>query len=264
MNETQSPNKLLRLINNLYSERNNKAFRETTEAKLIDKMDKPNKQELLLKDIGVERKNKSRFELKTSSGYRLDEVVSALQKSIRRCQEKQTLFWGLELWQSGFWKYLLRRLKTISAEDIGLANVEALIMINVFYTSCILEEQDYIKTGKNKKYGPYKPEELQVTEILMYFARAKKSRIVDYVCSVVDFMFKKGEKLEVPLVARDMHTKAGKARMPSGRERNIEFYKNGAEIVNKAKIDGDDEYRKQCYRGNNLSELIDELNPDNY
>lgn len=225
-------------------------------------MNKPNKQIPLLKEI--DEKKKPGLELKTSKGYRLDEVVSALQKSIRRGQEKQVLFWGLELWESGFWKYLLRRLKTISAEDIGLANVEALMMINIFYTACILEEQDYIKTGKNKKYGPYKPEELQMTEILMFFARSKKSRIVDYACSVIDFMFKRGEKMEIPPEARDMHTKAGKDRMTTEKERNIEFYKNGARINNKAKIEGDDEYRKQCYKDYGLLELIEKLKSDDY
>lgn len=223
------------------------------------------KQQKIPIEIEEQKLEKSQgFELKTKNGYKLDEVVSALQKAIRRDQERQVLFWGLELWESGYWKYLLRRLKTISAEDIGLANVEALIMVNVFYTACMLEATDYLKRGQDKKYGPYKPEELQVTEILMYFARAKKSRIVDYACSVIDFMFKRGEKMEIPPEAIDMHTSQGKARMKTERERIIEFYKNGARINNKAKIDGDDEYRAECYKEYDLSELINEHDKEHY
>ncbi|WMX13878.1 hypothetical protein [Aureispira sp. CCB-E] len=59
--------------------------------------------------------------LHTINLYKFDDVVSALQKSIRRCDTAQALFWAGELNQ-GFKPILYSRLWTIIAEDIGLAS----------------------------------------------------------------------------------------------------------------------------------------------
>ena len=67
----------------------------------------------------------------SKNGYPIDEVVSALQKSIRRGMEFEAGFWALELIDSGYWRYLMDRLQTIAAEDIGLANPNAVLMVSV-------------------------------------------------------------------------------------------------------------------------------------
>jgi len=64
----------------------------------------------------------SDYEPTTVNGYPLDEVRSALQKSIRRRKEWETFYWAYELYDSGMWAYLVRTLVTIAGEDIGLAN----------------------------------------------------------------------------------------------------------------------------------------------
>jgi replication-associated recombination protein RarA len=41
----------------------------------------------------------------TLNGYDLFEVVSAFQKEIRRCNEEGAMYWGVELYESGFIPY---------------------------------------------------------------------------------------------------------------------------------------------------------------
>jgi len=177
---------------------------------------------------------KEKYLPKTKNGYNLDEVVSALQKSIRRCQEKEAVYWALEMVNSGFWRYLFKRLRTIAAEDIGLTNPFALIITNLLYLSFSQEAKD-----KGKKFFV---ETLQITELVMYMARAKKSRTVDYLCSIIDHQLKNGPKIEIPNEAIDMHTKAGKEKGMGGKE----FYEEGSMIENKGYVAKDSEYKKEC------------------
>src|SRR5271167_4664668 len=64
----------------------------------------------------------------TQNGYDLSEVVSALQKEIRRGNEREAMFWAMEL-VPRYERYLWRRLLIIVHEDIGLANLEAVRMV---------------------------------------------------------------------------------------------------------------------------------------
>ena len=56
-------------------------------------------------------------EIMTKRGYVLLEVASALQKAIRREDARLAGYWAIELFESGYQKYMWRRLLTISAED---------------------------------------------------------------------------------------------------------------------------------------------------
>ena len=57
--------------------------------------------------------------MKTVRGYLLGEVVSVLQKSIRRGDERLAMYFGVEMVASEFGAYAWRRLLTISAEDVA-------------------------------------------------------------------------------------------------------------------------------------------------
>ena len=57
------------------------------------------------------------MQLRTARGYNFGEVSSAMQKAIRRADVKLGGYWALELWSSGFGRYVWKRLLTISAED---------------------------------------------------------------------------------------------------------------------------------------------------
>ena len=53
----------------------------------------------------------------TRRGYDAREVVSALQKAIRRSDLDAALYWGVELARSGYGNWLWARLRIIVAED---------------------------------------------------------------------------------------------------------------------------------------------------
>ena len=81
-------------------------------------------------------------ELRTKNGFDYYEAISALQKSIRRSLEEETVFWGIELFESGYVGHLWNRLFIIAHEDIGLAEpsfTQQLIALKAAYD--FLEEK---------------------------------------------------------------------------------------------------------------------------
>ena len=79
----------------------------------------------------------------TRNGYAGDEVISALQKSIRRGLEEQACMFAYEMYISSpqLEEKLWRRLLTISVEDIGMGNPMAAMMV---ISQCILFMQSVI------------------------------------------------------------------------------------------------------------------------
>ena len=69
---------------------------------------------------------------KTKNGFAADEVISTLQKSIRRNKPEEACQAAYELYTTGplFLDKLWRRLLTISVEDIGFGNLEAAVQVN--------------------------------------------------------------------------------------------------------------------------------------
>ena len=68
----------------------------------------------------------------TKNGYAGDEVISALQKSIRRAKEEDACMFAYDMFISSpqlleiMWSSLL----TISVEDIGFGNLQAAVQVN--------------------------------------------------------------------------------------------------------------------------------------
>ncbi len=54
----------------------------------------------------------------TARGYQVHEVISALQKSIRRSDIEHAVYWAVELHQSGHAGWCWNRLKVIAVEDV--------------------------------------------------------------------------------------------------------------------------------------------------
>jgi len=186
-----------------------------------------------------EKKDKPRYELKTPGGYRLDEVVSALQKAIRRGQEERALFWMMELIQGRFIAYLWRRLSIICVEDVGLADPHAPILIN---SLAQLNER------VNKKYFI---ETFHPTMAVLYLCRASKSREIDYACDYIDLKRKAGWKLEIGQECLDEHTKKGREllqQLPGDYRKNADskFYYEGI-LLNKPVSLNQDRYKKKVW-----------------
>lgn len=110
----------------------------------------------------------STAKLHTENLYKFDEVISALQKSIRRCNIQQSTFWAGELYK-GFAAPLYSRLWTILTEDIGLANP---LLINRLLPI-------YRKWQINAKKNPQIAAELTL-EFVHLIASSSKSRLVDH------------------------------------------------------------------------------------
>lgn len=76
--------------------------------------------------------------------YNFGEVISALQKSIRRGDEAASMFWALELYEE-YGRALWTRLQVIVNEDIGIANPEAMILIQALK----IQFEDFVKGGRD-------------------------------------------------------------------------------------------------------------------
>ena len=69
----------------------------------------------------------------TKHWYLFDEVVSSLQKCIRRGLIDQAIFWAGELYSSDNQFFLFKKLFTIGTEDIGLADPEIVLYAHTLY-----------------------------------------------------------------------------------------------------------------------------------
>lgn len=196
-------------------------------------MKNQSKQQSLIK--GKEEKSKG-FELKTPGGYRLDVVVSALQKTIRFGEEEKALFWMMEFIKGGYIAYLWRRLSVICIEDIGLADPFALVLIN----SLVQLNERVNKKGYIETFHP--------AMAVIYLCRAKKSREIDYACDSIDLKRKSGLKLEVSKEYLDEHNLEGREllkKMPGDYRKNADeiFYYRSI-LLNKPVSIEKDKYKK--------------------
>jgi replication-associated recombination protein RarA len=134
----------------------------------------------------------------TARGYDIYELLSALQKDIRRCNEYQALHWAIEL-ESFNAKMLWNRLKIITSEDIGIANPIATLLIDTL-------EKQYFEAVEKKNDSS----RLFLVNAVLYLARSQKSRIVDDLLITAYGNIKyNGEKLPIPDYALDNHTLRG-------------------------------------------------------
>jgi replication-associated recombination protein RarA len=139
----------------------------------------------------------------TQNGYGLDEIISALQKDIRRGHEEAALYWALELLPR-YEAYLWRRLLVICNEDIGIAQPEVLTTVH------ILRSQYFEFRGEGKD-GTCR---LILANAILLMCRSPKARTADHFQRVVtqSWMEAKaaGAKRPIPDYALDKHTLRGK------------------------------------------------------
>ena len=200
---------------------------KSTQQTLI-KVPKENEDDKLQKSRG--------FELKTKNGYRLDEVVSALQKSIRRGQEERALYWSYEIIHGGYIGYFWRRISVIVTEDIGLANPEAAILVNALAQ---LNE----RVNRNSYIETFHP-----TMAVLYLCRSSKSREIDYGNDWIDRKRELGWREEIEIPDLDEHNERGRERikkMEGNYQRNKDevFYYASILLNNPVSI-ANDKYKK--------------------
>ena len=169
----------------------------------------------------------SLYKVTTVNGHLLAEVVSALQKAIRRCQVDDALYWAVDMYLTGYDEYCWKRLKVIASEDIGPAEPHLPATLAALY-------QTY--TELKKKKDPHDPQKLQFVHAVLLVASARKSRVVDHAL-IHHFVNHAQLKREIPDCALDKHTLRGK-QMGRGFDH---FFAEGGRLENEV---GDDPYRE--------------------
>ena len=165
----------------------------------------------------------------TSNGYYLDEVISALQKEIRRGREYEAVYWAVEL-ESFNARALWNRLRVIASEDVGVAEPHAPLIVSAL-------ESAYWD-AKEKKKGECV---LFFVNAVVILARAPKCRVADDLMITLIDSVERGERLEMPDYAVDKHTFRGR-RMGRGVKH---FVEEGSRIANEG---ADNPYRGKAER----------------
>jgi replication-associated recombination protein RarA len=142
-------------------------------------------------------------------GYPLDEVVSALQKAIRRGKPRDALYWAAEMYLSGYAEYLWRRLFIIASEDIGPAN--PMVATEILSLRRLYVFQKAFRDGA-WEHG------LHLAHAVELLALSKKTRVGDWGFVNAFVHHDKHERLEVPPEALDKHTGRGRANGAGIRE----------------------------------------------
>jgi hypothetical protein len=128
--------------------------------------------------------------VQTVGGFNGYQVVSAMQKCIRRGLERDALYWATELWascnQTGR-EYIWHRLRVIASEDVGLADNNACVQVSALYANFTRRPN----------------EKIFLWHAVLLLTRAPKSRIVDHAGITVTEGNRDGQ--EMPDFAIDDH-----------------------------------------------------------
>jgi len=138
----------------------------------------------------------------TLHGFDFAEVSSSLQKALRRSQKEDALYWAVELDRSGYGEYVWKRLRIIASEDVGLAEPMMPATIHGLYSTW-----SDLRKKRDDKQEPWR---LMLVHAVILLARARKSRVVDH--ALLWLYEGEFERREIPDVALDKHTLAGKRK----------------------------------------------------
>jgi replication-associated recombination protein RarA len=154
------------------------------------------------------------MQLRTQRGYNFSEVSSAMQKAIRRNDAPLAGYWALELWQSGFGRYVWKRLLTISAEDCwGILTQEVKALHDSYL---VINEGVPPKQARGRIF---------ISKAVILLCLSKKSRDPDHLQNFIydqsvgldpdtlaQELRSSGEYVAIPDYAYDCHTREGKKR----------------------------------------------------
>jgi replication-associated recombination protein RarA len=159
----------------------------------------------------------------TPHGHFCGEVTSAMQKSIRRGEERDALYFAAELELAGYGNYVWKRLRIIASEDVGLADPMACVVVRTLF-------ENWVEQRKADKSVPSGEQRLFIVHAVLYLARARKSRLVDH--ALMAMWEGDRQSREIPDYALDRHTAAGK-RLGRGWPH---FFDVGAHLENRGDV----------------------------
>ena len=189
-------------------------------------------------------------QITTRNGYAADEVISALQKSIRRGLEEQACKFAYELYISSpqLEAKMWRRLLTISVEDIGMGNPMAAVVVNN-----LCQMKDNFEYSDNDRT-------IYFIHAIRYMCQSEKDRSSDLLKNICIKGFAMGDLPEIPDYAYDKHTQKGQA-MGRGSEH---FLNEASKVIPQAKIDNNYKERYaeilKTYDPENVSETAFQFN----
>lgn len=130
----------------------------------------------------------------TRNGYAADEVISALQKSIRRGLEEQACMFAYELYISSpqLEEKMWRRLLTISVEDIGMGNPMAAMVVN--HLNQMRQNFEYSDNDRT----------IYFIHAIRYMCASEKDRSSDLLKNICIKSFAMGKFPEIPDYALDL------------------------------------------------------------
>lgn len=171
--------------------------------------------------------------VRTKGGYKLAECASALQKSIRRSEEDEALFWATEMFLSGYDEYAWKRMRVICSEDVGVG--EPNIAANIYALWQLSVDQK-----KNNSPGK-STHRLHFIHAVLILCRAKKSRLCDHIA--IALLDGEREQRAMPDYALDVHTNAGK-QLGRGQDH---FFDEGGKLINPdGNVLEDDRYKERA------------------
>lgn len=158
----------------------------------------------------------------TKHGYDHYELLSALQKSIRRGMEYEAVHFAVELEEFNP-TMLWNRLRVIACEDVGPVNPIMPLLVDVLQKNYLAEKS---KLGENSS-------RLFLVDAVVCLCFSQKSRITDDLQTVV-YMEREaeGKFIAIPEFALDKHTARGKA-LGKGID---DFFNEGNKLENEAFI----------------------------
>ncbi|MFA6776021.1 MAG: hypothetical protein WCQ66_01245 [Sphaerochaetaceae bacterium] len=172
----------------------------------------------------------------TRNGIPGDEIISMLQKSIRRGLEHNALCAAYEMYITSpqFEDKMWRRLLSISVEDIGFGDVHAPELIYTLYN---MRKEFLYQDGDRPMF---------FVHAIRYLCRQKKERSSDNVKNMVIKDFSHGRTVTVPDYAYDLHTRKGRAMGKT----ELDFLTDSSKVI--PQLEGEDikkiyaEYLEYC------------------
>lgn len=176
------------------------------------------------------------WNMRTLNGYPADEVILALQKSIRRGDTDGAVFWSHELNLSGLGGWAWRRLMIICCEDIGLADPTAPGVIGALWvmSEVLRANQKKPEAGQKVVYPP-----LQLQQATWHLARARKNREIADMLTLFEVRQQRHEFPAIPDIALDKHTARGRAMGRDARHFEDRSPAGARWIENAVEVEGD-------------------------
>lgn len=135
----------------------------------------------------------------TKNNYHADELISGLQKLIRRGEIKPAAAVAYELYITSLQleEMLWKRLLVISVEDVGMGNPQAAMMVHHLF-----------EMRKNFTY-PYGDRAMFFIHAIRYLCESEKDRSSDHLLNIIKKESENGLAIELPDYVYDMHTRKG-------------------------------------------------------